>query len=60
MPEFWDGYSRDAKNYVYLYEIMSEPEASKPHKAPENFFLLKELHTGERFEKLSPVISGIK
>jgi len=43
IPEFWNSYTKSAFNYVYLYEIMSEEEANKPHERPYNFFLHKEL-----------------
>ncbi|MEM2772724.1 MAG: glycosyltransferase family 39 protein [Candidatus Pacearchaeota archaeon] len=58
-PNLWKQYASNPMNYVYLYEIMSEEEAEKPHQPPYNFFLHKEIYSQERWEKLKPVIDEI-
>ncbi|MCX5782198.1 MAG: glycosyltransferase family 39 protein [Elusimicrobia bacterium] len=55
-PQWWAQYSSNPNNYVYLYEIMSEKEASKPHSIPQNFFLEKELYSSNRWEILENFI----
>lgn len=38
-PQFWQRYISDAHNYVYLYEILPQAQAEKPHDIPYNFLL---------------------
>ncbi len=59
-PAWWADYSRDPRNYVYLYEIMDKNEAIKPHKAPLNTFLFKEIYSNERWKKLEQVIIWLR
>jgi hypothetical protein len=57
-PQWWQIYSSDHKNYVYLYKILSEEEiklikeGKLEHKKPINFFLMKELYSEPRWEKI--------
>jgi hypothetical protein len=39
--QFWQKYVREIHRHewIFLYEIMSPEEASKPHVAPQNFIL---------------------
>ena len=61
VPQWWQGYSSDPKNYVYLYKILSEEEiklikeGKREHKKPINFFLLRELYSSSRWEILKDV-----
>lgn len=55
-PEWWQQYSSDVHNYVYLYEIIPQNEVGGPHQVPYNFFLEKELYSSERWQKVLPVI----
>ncbi len=56
--QWWQIYSSDPKNYVYLYKILSEEEiklikeGKLEHKKPINFFLMKELYSEPRWEKI--------
>ncbi len=59
-PQWWQWYSSDPNNYVYLYEVISKEEANKPHTPPLNFFLQKELYVQHRWEKLEKVVEEIK
>ncbi len=52
VPNWWQHYQIDPKNYVYLYEILSPEEAEKPHPAPLNFFFTPELYQKERWGKI--------
>jgi len=60
-PQWWQGYSSDPKNYVYLYKILSEDEiklikeGKLEHRKPMNFFLLRELYPSSRWEILKDV-----
>ena len=60
VPQWWLGYSSDGRNYVYLYEIMSEEEAGKPHPVPENFLLDSSVYSPGRWEKLKDTVAGLK
>jgi len=59
--QWWQIYSSDPKNYVYLYKILSEEEVKlikegkREHKKPINFFLMKELYSSQRWEILKDV-----
>ncbi|OGS27361.1 MAG: hypothetical protein A2297_03015 [Elusimicrobia bacterium RIFOXYB2_FULL_48_7] len=59
IPEFWGQYRSNPFNYVYLFEIMPEEEAVKPHQKPYNFLLSKELYEAKRHELLAPVIDKL-
>ena len=59
-PLWWQKYSGDPKNYVYLYEILSKADSLKPHKAPENFLLENEFYSQERWEKIGPSAAQLK
>lgn len=52
VPNWWQNYALDPRNYVYLYEILSPEETEKPHPVPLNFFFIPELYTKERWEKI--------
>jgi hypothetical protein len=56
VPQFWAYYTGDPKNYVYLYELMTEQDAVKPHQVPLNFMLWKDLYGPDRYDKLKSVI----
>lgn len=57
-PLWWKNYSDDPKNYVYLYEILSEDEAkSKP--APFNFLLFEGFYTKKRWQILEETASAL-
>jgi len=49
---------------VYLYKILSEDEiklikeGKLEHKKPMNFFLMKELHSTSRWEKILKDVAG--
>ena len=57
-PQWWAQYSADPANYVYLYRVLTEEEAARPHAVPRNFFLEKKLYSEERWKKLEPYLSG--
>ncbi|MEN3013344.1 MAG: glycosyltransferase family 39 protein [Endomicrobiia bacterium] len=60
LPQWWQQYSSDPANYVYLYEIIPKDQAeNKKHKPPYNFFLHKELYSQERWEKIKNVVEEI-
>ncbi len=54
-PGWWELYSSEPTNYVYLYEVV--PELTKPSY---NFFLHKEIYSSERWEKLKDFIEEFK
>ncbi|MCS7231158.1 MAG: glycosyltransferase family 39 protein [Elusimicrobiota bacterium] len=54
LPQWWQQYTSDPKNYVYLYEIVPETD-----KIPHNFFLYKELYSEERWQKLKDIVEEI-
>ncbi|MHB9154664.1 MAG: ArnT family glycosyltransferase [Endomicrobiales bacterium] len=58
-PAWWQGYSSDPRNYVYLYEILSEDEARKPRAAPALPFLDQSLYAAERWEKLKATAAAL-
>lgn len=60
VPDFWNRYSADTRNYVYVYRVLSREEARLPHEAPFNFFMLPEMYKPERCELLKPVIEGLQ
>jgi 4-amino-4-deoxy-L-arabinose transferase-like glycosyltransferase len=60
VPQWWQQYSSNPGNYVYLYEIMSEEEAIKPHPVPENFFLTESIYPPARWEKLKSTAELLK
>jgi hypothetical protein len=51
-PEWWQRYSSDPNNYIYLYEILSREDSQKPHIVPLNRFLTPELYPPARWEQL--------
>lgn len=51
-PEWWKQHASDPRNYVYLYEIMNEEEAFKPHNPPVNMLLTAEIHAPSRLDNL--------
>jgi len=58
-PAWWNQYCSDPKNYVYLYEIISEQDATRAHEAPHNFLLESDMYSKERWQKLEPFIREI-
>ncbi len=56
VPDWWKNYSSEPHNYNYVYEIMSEEEANKPHQIPYNFFLEKNFYSETRWQKLQPLV----
>jgi len=52
VPHWWKQYHMDPRNYVYLYEILLPEEAEKPHPVPLNFFLMPELYSPQKWEKI--------
>lgn len=60
VPTWWEEYSNDLRNYVYLYKILSKEEASKPHVIPYNFFLEPFIYGKHRQEKLLDIITEFR
>ena len=58
-PQFWNYYTSDPGNYVYLYEIMDEESAKKPHEIPQDFLLAKVVYSGSRYEQNRQAIESI-
>ena len=50
-PQWWERYSSDYKNYVYVYEILDE-RAAEEKPAPLDLFLLKEYYPASRWDLL--------
>ncbi|MFN3551155.1 MAG: hypothetical protein ACK4WJ_05055, partial [Endomicrobiia bacterium] len=58
--DWWQQYSLDTHNYVYLYEILDEEKAKeKKHIVPYNFFLEPQLYSQQRWEKLKDTVKEI-
>jgi hypothetical protein len=61
VPEFWNAqYAVNPLNYVYLYEILSESDAGKPHQVPINLFLSKDMYPDRRWENMQSVPQEIQ
>ncbi len=58
--DWWQQYSSDLHNYVYLYEILDEKEAiQKKHTVPYNFFLEPQIYPQHRWEKIKIVMQEL-
>ncbi len=54
VPEFWDNYTKDFKNYIYVFEVLPPDRISESTKTqlPPNYLMMEELYTKERREKM--------
>jgi len=57
-PAWWQNYSSNPGNYVYLYEILSPAAAQQPRHPPINLFLLPQLYPQPRWNTLSPITTN--
>jgi hypothetical protein len=57
-PAWWRNYAADEGNYVYVYEILSDAEAAKPHAVPRDFWEDPSLFPESRWKKLEPVLAA--
>jgi hypothetical protein len=55
-PQWWQQYAADEGNYVYVYEIMPDDAAARPHAVPRNFLADQSLYPDSRWKKLVPVL----
>lgn len=52
-PVWWENYAKNPFNYVFLYEILDEESALKPHEVPYNILADKRIYPEKDWQKLT-------
>jgi hypothetical protein len=60
VPDWWQQYSSEPRNFVYLYELMSDKDANIPHEVPLNFMTDKTVYSPAQWEKLRVIAERSK